>query len=495
MKRTPRRLIGTVVAVALMLAAIPASAQAIGLTGLSVTPASQQAGAHSNIAIHIGFTNQSDQVRNLTISLPPGVVGDPNATLHCTVAQLSADTCPTNTAVGSVTTDVDLHVLDPLPITVPLSVSGTLYNLDPQPGEPARFGIVLHALPITIPVLGDALFPSIKLQSGAALRQSDFGLDTVINDIPHTATVLGTPDEIDITGMTVTLDGTAPGPPPKPFMRNPTSCGSHVTGFSATSWSGTTTTTPVTGTANFNTTGCASEDFSPSFTAEVGGPGQTASGVPTNASTSINQDLDEAGLKRATVTVPADFNPNATLLGNPCPLASFQAHACPATSRVGFATASSPLLTQPLLGPVLLVDAGGGLPNLGLDLQGQLNLLLQGTVDLSKKVVFGDVPPGLPDIPISHFALSFPASPGFLGNGRDLCTPPPPVFHADFVGYNDATASVDTPATVDGCGPSGKVGAKCKKAKKKKRHHRAAESKKKHKKKSCKKKKRHKKHR
>ena len=66
--------------------------------------------------------------------------------------------------------------------------------------------------------------------------------------------------------------------------------------------------------------------------------------------------------------------------------------------------------------------------------------------------------------------------------------------HADFTGYNGKTASVDAPATVDGCGPSGNVGSKCKKAKKKKRKHHAAEAKKKHKKKSCKKKKR-KKHR
>ena len=97
---------------------------------------------------------------------------------------------------------------------------------------------------------------------------------------------------------------------------------------------------------------------------------------------------------------------------------------------------------------------------------------------------------GLPDIPIAHFQLTFGPNPGLLTANRNLCAPPRPLFHADFAGYNGAAASVDAPATVDGCGAV----SKCKKANKKKHKRRAAEAKKKHKKRSCKKKK-HKKHR
>jgi hypothetical protein len=105
---------------------------------------------------------------------------------------------------------------------------------------------------------------------------------------------------------------------------------------------------------------------------------------------------------------------------------------------------------------------------------------------------------GLPDIPISRFQLTFTNPPGLLGTARDICVPPAPLFHADFTGYNGASTSVDSAATVDGCGAGNNLGNKgCKKHKAKKKHKkRAAESKKKHKKKrSCKKKKKHKKHR
>jgi hypothetical protein len=478
-RRVRRRVAATLIAAAALLA-VPASAQALTLSGLQATPASNQAGAHSNFHLHMDFTG--GQVKDLTVGLPPGLIGDPNAAPLCTVDQLNADACPANTKVGSVTANATVTVVL-LPVT--LNVSGDLYNLTPQPGEPARFGIVLRPLNLGGAV-GNVL-PPVILQSGVQLRP-DFGLNTVINNIPNSTSGLPT----TINSQDITLFGTAPGTG-KPFMRNPTSCpGPHTTKFTAVPYSGST----ATGSANFTTEGCDALDFSPAFSAEIGGPGQTANGVPTTASTAILQDNDEAGLHDAVVIVPPDLNPNATIFfGSPCDQASFQAGTCPSNTVVGLATASSPLLSTPLIGNVSLVASGATFPNLGLDLKGQLHLLLQGTTAINPNTVTFH---GLPDIPISRFQLTFTPSPGLLGTSRDLCVPPSPVFHADFTGYNGKTSSVDAPATIDGCGPSSGTGtkAKCKKAKKKKRKHRSAsEAKKKHKKKSCKKKKKRKKRR
>src|SRR5262249_1296382 len=131
---------------------------------------------------------------------------------------------------------------------------------------------------------------------------------------------------------------------------------------------------------------------------------------------------------------------------------AFQAGSCPAGTIVGQATAASPLLSQPLSGNVELVDSGGTFPNLGLDLQGELHLLLQGAVSISSGNTgsFSN----LPDIPIARFQLTFPPQPGLAGARRDPRAPPAPVFHPDFPGYNGKAASVDSAATGDGCGPS-----------------------------------------
>src|SRR3954449_4750979 len=246
--RIRRRLIGALVAATALLVAGPASAEALTLSNLSAAPASNQAGAHSDFDIHVGFA--SGQVKDLTVGLPPGMVGDPNAAPLCTVAQLNADSCPADSRVGSVSANATLTVVV---LPVPVTVNGDLYNLTPQPGEPARFGIVLRPVdsllcPPLPQVLCDALppvVPNVVLQSGVQLRP-DFGLDTVIKDIPNQTSGLPT----TINSQDITLFGIAPGTG-KAFMRNPTSCpGPHTTNFTAVPYTGTT----ATGTASFNTT-------------------------------------------------------------------------------------------------------------------------------------------------------------------------------------------------------------------------------------------------
>lgn len=230
---------------------------------------------------------------------------------------------PANTKVGSVITNATITVLL-LPAT--LDVSGDLYNLTPQPGEPARFGIVLR------PIKGDLcallpqaacdlipnILPPVVLQSGVQLRP-DFGLNTVINDIPNTTSGLDT----TINSHDITLFRIAPGTG-KAFMRNPTSCGSNTTTFSAIPHSG----TGANGTASFDTVGCENEDFSPSFSAIVGGANAS---MKTSVTTSIDQDLDEAGLVKARVVIPPDLNPDVALLGNRCSAADFETSNCPRT--------------------------------------------------------------------------------------------------------------------------------------------------------------------
>ena len=460
----------------------PASAQAIGVSG-TAAPTNLQAGAHSDFNLHIAFSGVGETPKDLTIGLPPGEIGDPNAAPFCSVAQLNADSCPVDTKVGDASTMVSLLGVIPDPI----AVTGNVYNVEPHPGEPARFGIALHALPLPAP-LDTLILPPVIIQSGVQVRQTDFGLDTIVNNVPNSAVLIGgTPVAvpIGISSMDLTLFGIAPGTG-KPFLRNPTSCAPLHATFTAVPYSGTTGTGDAT---PFTLTGCSSLPFSPTFSATLDVLKRSTAGERPTLTTSIDQANGEAGLKDAKVYVPSDMGADLSRItpDQVCELTDFAAGNCPASSVLGAAVATSPLLTSPLSGPVLVLANPDGLPFVGLDLHGQLNLQIKGQLGIDNTTTFS----GLPDIPISHFELRFDGGPhSLLVANRDLCNPPKPLFRADFVGYNGATKHVDQPAVVH-CG--GTLAA-CKKAKKKHKHNRAAAAKKKkhHK---CKKKRKHRKKR
>ncbi len=443
----------TVLACAVALLIAPAAHAAFQLTNLAAAPANTNAGANSDFSISLDTPDTAD-MKDLTIHLPPGLVGNPLATTTCTEDQLNADACPAASDVGDVSNAVTLTIQTlppPLPpLSLPQTVSGNLYNVVPRAGEPARFGIVLDSSPI--PGLPGGVFPKIILQSGAVLRPSDLGLDTILNDLPNTAQILGITAGVHINSTALTLSGQV-GTPPKGFIRNPTSCGTHTVGFDADSYDAQT----ATGSTTFDTVNCAAEPFTPELTANVK-PGKKGDAV--EVSTTISQTIDEAGLQSAQVTLPKELFGSGALRP-PCADADFQAGNCPASTIVGTAVAASPLQSQPLTGPVALVNAGngpGGLPDIGLDLRGALGLKLKGTValtaDARNVVTFS----GLPDIPISEFTLTFAGGPdGITFATKDLCADPKPplVFDADFTSFSGATLHASPTATVDCSGASG----------------------------------------
>src|SRR4029078_6080266 len=129
-----------------------------------------------------------------------------------------------------------------------------LYNLEAPSGEPARFGIVLR------PTGSDPLpaLQKIIQVSDVKLRQSDFGLNTVLADIPNVAHALSGTLSVptDINSLDISLNGTVGG---QGFMRNPTSCGTKTTKFTADSYANPNQT--ITRQASYDSLHCAAVRF------------------------------------------------------------------------------------------------------------------------------------------------------------------------------------------------------------------------------------------
>jgi hypothetical protein len=422
-----------VAAVGCLLAA-PGAHAAFTVSG-SAAPTNETSGANSNFNIQVNFgggTSAAESVEDLVVHLPPGLVGDPGAAPLCTVAQLNNDNCPIDSQLGMVSSSVSVGLL------VPQTVNGDLYNLVPKPGEPARFGIVLRALPLGL--------GNLVLQSAARLRKDDFGLDSVVTGIPNEQD--GIP--IHVNSQVLTLFGEAPTG--KPFLRNPTSCGTQTTGFDATSHGG----ESAGGEATFTLSGCQNLPFKPELTAIVGSPGHTAPASKPPLTTIIEQKGDEAGLERAQVVLPPGVAADAAALSNTCPIPQFQASTCPPNSIIGKAVSESPLLDVPLAGDVSIVApaAPGQLAQLGVDLKGPLAIQIRGKFILIPGP--GNVFEGLPDIPISRFELKFDQD-KLVVTTRELCTPPPLLFNTDFTGHNGVKRTGNVEGRVAGCTPNAEV--------------------------------------
>jgi hypothetical protein len=431
-----------------MLAAAAPAANAFGITNFSAQPASKAAGANSDLTVSFNVSDSPAGLKDLTVHLPPGLIGNPLATPTCTETKLKADNCPAASDVGDAVNNVIVKPLGLLPI--PLTVNGQVYNVEPRNGEPARFGIVLDPSPV--PGLGAAL-PKIVLQQTARLRQGDFGLDTSLKDIPRSAKVAGVSTPLEVTGVSLTLEGKIDG---KGFLRNPTSCGVQPISIDADAYNNATATAQD----QFTTTNCNALPFSPKFSANIKQLSSADPRTPVELTTTIAQTIEEAGLKRAIVTLPPEIVGNSPALAVSCPAADFESGNCSGDTVVGAATAASPLQADALAGKVYLVTStvpGAIFPDLGVDLRGGLALKVKGTLSATSTLQVIVTFDNLPDIPLSDFTLSFKGGPGGLNvPTRSPCEPPPFVFNVNFLSHSGQTRTSDSPADATCPGSSGK---------------------------------------
>jgi hypothetical protein len=412
----------------LVLLAVAAPARAdFSVDAVTAAPADSRAGANSDFTV--GFRlGGSEQIKDLDLDLPPGVVGNPNTTgSKCTEAAFTADACPADSTVGS--TSIEATAL-----LAPITASGTIYNLEPHAGEPARLGIVLQpAGPIG----------KIFLQSPVSARTTpgDIGLRSTLRDMPKDSA--GVPVRVNAVNMT--LRGAVSN---GAFMRNPTGCDAATTRISATSYDGTT----AGGSGGFTPTDCAAVLFAPRLEATGGGKGNTGRRAHPVLTTTVVQGPGEGSARSVQVKLPPQLAPDLTVVGL-CEPDQAAAHTCPAQSKVGEAQAVTPLLPTPLSGPVHLTRNPTGLPRLTIDLEGLLAVQLTGDVLLDGGI--NTTVNGTPDVPLSRFVLRFQGGPGgLIQTSEDLCKARKLDVSGTFNAYSGATRTVSTPLALEGCGPA-----------------------------------------
>jgi hypothetical protein len=208
------------------------------------------------------------------------------------------------------------------------------------------------------------------------------------------------------------------------FLLNPTNCGRLSTDslLTSTLGAGQNLSSP------FSVSGCSALPFKPAFTAATSASTNATTLKANGASLRVNllQGAHEANIQSVVASLPKQLPSRLTTLQKACPEATYAANpfSCPAGSKVGTATVTTPVLPGHLSGPAYLVSHGGAaFPDLDLLLEGNgVRVILNGTTQIKNGVTtstFGSIP----DVPVTSFVLDLPQGPNsaLAVNGGAFC--------------------------------------------------------------------------
>ncbi|MFZ1155229.1 MAG: hypothetical protein WAN93_10025, partial [Solirubrobacteraceae bacterium] len=410
------------------------------------------AGSYSPMDIRVVRGDGEQEITRFSAELPPGVTANLSGVPFCSDADIELSrtktgaqeeaqpSCPAASRIG--------HTL------VGVGVGSTLAQV---PGEVYLAG-PYHGAPFSVVAI-------------TASKVGPFDLGTV---------VVRQALRIDPTTAAVTVDGSASDPIPhiiqgivvhvrdirvyvdKPsFTLNPTSCQrmnyAVTVDGSGGSFTSSADDVPVLVNDPFQAADCQALQFKPVFKAATTGKTSRVNGASLTVKLSYPKAAQgtQANIRSVKVDLPKQLPSRLTTLQKACPAATFAANPanCPRGSIVGKASAVTPILPVPLIGPAYFVSHGGAkFPELIVVLQGYgITIDLHGETFISKAGITSSTFRTVPDQPVSTFQLTLPQGRGSaLAANGNLCKSTlkmPTVFTAQ----NGMVMRQSTPITVTGC--------------------------------------------
>jgi hypothetical protein len=405
-----------------------APCQRIFQPSMSTAVSKTQAGASPTFTLVANRPDRNVPVGRMTYDMPPGLVGNLalRGLVQCPLAAAAAGDCPASSKIGSVVS-VDGSG------TEPPSLPGEVFLTKPKvPGDPAGLSVKVPAR--LGPVDAGVVIVGVRLQ-----LRPDGGLHVVSDPIPPLQ--LGIPLAIRTLTVRIDRDG---------FMRNPTSCGEKTAFGHFDSIGG--EHADIRSKVSFG--GCDRLRFAPRIKAFIGARHRTGVGSHPPFTTVITSHGDDATIRSAHVRLPNGIASNTRSLNAACAQDAFAAGRCPKRSQIATAVALSPLLRDPVTGPVWLVKrppGQPGLPRLVVQFRSPVALQLEGIVSIGKNGLIGTTFPVVPDLPITKFTLRFHGGAyGALAFTRNICRRPLRL-PAQFDGENGRTVKLRPRMAVRGC--------------------------------------------
>ena len=389
--------------------------------GFSAGSINNNAGSHTAFDMRISRHDGEQDMTRFSAVLPPGVLGKLAGVEKCPdsgIAQAQGRTgphggqeeiddpsCPAGSQIGRSTVGAGVG-------SVLTYVPGKVYLGGPFHGDP------LSVIAITPVVAGPFDVGTVVVHEALTLNPNtaEVEVDGSASDpIPHI--LKGIPAKL--RDLRVYVD--------RPdFILNPTSCDPSQTtstlfGSGANPFD-TLDDVPVSLADRFQAASCQSLGFKPRLGLKLRGgtrrgawPGLQAVYRPHES------DANAAGL---VVRLPRSAFLEQAHIRTICTRVQFAAKACPEKSRYGYIRAWTPLLDEPLEGPVYLRSSNHKLPDLVFDLHGLVDIEVATRIDSIRGGVRATVN-DIPDAPLSKVVLRMQGGKkGLIVNSRNLCFKP-----------------------------------------------------------------------
>jgi len=372
------------------------------------------AAAHTPFHMRLTRRDGDQDLTRFDATLPPGLLAKLKGVRRCSdqaiaeakaksgKAELASPSCPADSKIGAVWGGAgvgsqltyvpgSLYLSGPVG-KAPLSVVGVV----PAVAGPFDVGTIvvrqaLRVNPVSakVEVDGERSDPIPHILAGIPLRVRDIRVDV---DRPQ-------------------------------FTLNPTDCDPFATlasiwGGGADSFSAADD-SPVARSDRFQAANCARLGFKPRLSLKL--KGGTERGAHPALTAVYRPRKGDANLASIQTRLPRSAFLEQAHIRTICTRVQFAADSCPPGSVYGHVIATTPLLDEPLKGPVYLRSSNNDLPDLVLDLHGLVDVEVAARIDSVRGGIRATFP-SAPDAPIAKVVLRMQgAKKGLVVNSTDLC--------------------------------------------------------------------------
>jgi hypothetical protein len=385
--------------------------------GFEAGTANNAAGSYSPFDMRLTRGDGQQDITSFSAVLPPGVTGKIAGLSKCPDAaieaarqksgrqELASPSCPASSQVGTVLGGAGVG-------TELTYVPGSLYLAGPYKGAPLSIAAIVPA------VAGPFDVGTVVTRVGLDLNEetAQVQIDGAASDpIPHI-----------LKGIPLKLRDLRVFANRPQFTLNATNC-QPLQGTAQIFGSGQDPFNPaddtsVTRSARYQAASCASLPFKPKLAVSLKG-GMKRSGHP-QLKAVLTARPGDANIGAVSTTLPHSEFIDPERVANPCTRVQFRENACPPASVLGTATAYSPLLDEPLTGPVYFRSNGGEreIPDIVAAVSGEgFHITQVGFVDSVKERIRTRFL-SFPDAPVTKVVLTLKGgSEGVIENSANLC--------------------------------------------------------------------------